>query len=433
MNGNQLHVEYISIEDLKHYERNTRTHSEEQIAQLCRSIEEYGFTNPVLIDENNELIAGHGRSTAAAKLGMKEVPAIRLTGLTDAKKRALRIADNQLALNAGWDEEMLRIEIVELQDEDFDLDLLGFSDDALNALLEPDDVADDDEEPSAADGDVGEPPAEPITEPGDVWTLGRHRLVCGDSTKPETFELLMQGEKADMTITSPPYGAGSSAKLRNHYVRGQENLKSFYDEHEDDKSEWAGLMRDFFAQCQTHSQCQFVNVQMLADNKRDLLDWLNANADRFVDCIIWDKGFGAPQMHDNVLNNAFEFIFVFDNENGTRSIPFADFHGKYSNVLRVSRGHNEYSDIHKAVYPVELPLAILDITANAKSVLDPFGGTGTTMIACEQTNRRCFMVEKSANYCDVIINRWQSMTGGKAVRADGVKFDDLVAERKGAA
>lgn len=446
MKGEKLEITYINPSDLKAYGRNARTHEPEQVAQIVRSIERLGFANPVLVDENNEIIAGHGRTLAAIELGLTEVPVVVLRGLTATEKKALRLADNQIALTSGWDVDLLASEIaaIHAEDEDFGLDTLGFSDAEIDGYLAhaealvASDSFDDEESDNGAGGALGgngddaigyeapEPPAEPKTRPGDVWTLGRHRLVCGDSTKPETFELLMRGEFADATITSPPYGAGDSAKLREHYVKGKEKLQTFYDEHEDSKSEWAGLMRDFFARCQEHSKCQFVNVQMLADNKRDLIDWLSENKGRFVDCIVWDKGHGDPQMQKNVLNNAYEFVFVFDNENASRAIPFAEFHGNYSNVLRISRGRNEYSDVHKAVYPVELPAAILDIAANAKTVIDPFGGTGTTLVACEQKGRNCRMIELSAAYCDIIIERWQSMTGGEAVRQDGVKFDDAV-------
>lgn len=274
-----LAVEYITLDALHAYDKNARTHSDSQVDQLCDSIREFGFTNPVLIDENNELIAGHGRTLAAKRLGLKEVPAIRLKNLTPTQVKALRLADNQLALNAGWDYALLKAELDELSETDFDLDMLGFDLAEIDAQLE-DEVEPDDR--TIEEGNVSEPPTEPVTQAGDVWTLGRHRLVCGDSTKAETFALLMQGESADVTITSPPYGVASSAKLREHYVKGKEQLKSFYDKHDDNKTQWASLMRDFLLQCRAHSQCQFVNVQMLADNKRDLIDWWHTESVRLT-------------------------------------------------------------------------------------------------------------------------------------------------------
>lgn len=447
MKGQKLEITYLNPAELKAYGRNARTHSDEQVAQIVRSIERLGFANPVLVDENNEIIAGHGRTLAALELGLTEVPVVVLRGLTATEKKALRLADNQIALTSGWDVDLLASEIaaIHAEDEDFGLDTLGFSDEEIDGYLKhaeaivASDSIDDEESNNGAGGTLGgsgdddlgyeapEPPVEPKTRPGDVWTLGRHRLVCGDSTKPETFEQLMQGEKADATITSPPYGVDDPC-LRNKYVKGAQKMRTFYDKYEDNISDWAGLMRGFFLRCQEQSKCQFVNVQMLADNKRDLIDWISENKDRFVDCIVWDKGHGAPQMKKNVLNNAYEFIFVFDNENASRAIPFAEFHGNYSNMIRISRGHNEYADVHKAVYPVALPAAILDIAANAKTIIDPFGGTGTTLVACEQKGRNCRMIELSAAYCDIIIERWQTLTGGEAVRSDGVKYNDL---RKG--
>ena len=196
-------IEYIAIDALKEYERNTRTHDAEQVEQLKRSITEFGFTNPVLIDENNVIIAGHGRRSAARELGMKEVPCLRLSGLTESQVKALRIADNQLALNAGWDEEMLRIELADLKTENFDLDLLGFSLDELEQYLEPEKAEQTkvvkDEAPAADN-------VKRRCKRGEIWQLGEHRLMCGDSTSADDVARLMNGEKADMVFTDMPYG-----------------------------------------------------------------------------------------------------------------------------------------------------------------------------------------------------------------------------------
>ena len=225
---------------------------------------------------------------------------------------------------------------------------------------------------------------------------------------------LWGGVKANISITSPPYGVGDSAKLRKHYVKGDEELKSFYESHDDDKEKWFGLITSALENMAQFSKAQFVNIQMLADNKRDIAEIVHENISQFCDVIIWDKKVAPPQMQKNVLNNQFEFIFVFGNE--TMSIPFGDFHGTFSNVIVQTTGNNEFSDIHKAVFPVNLPAKIMEIAGKAETVLDLFGGTGTTMIACEQLGRKCFMMELDPHYVDVIIQRWETFTGQKAVK-----------------
>ena len=166
---------------------------------------------------------------------------------------------------------------------------------------------------------------------------------------------------------------------------------------------------------QLYSKGQFINIQMLADNKVDLLTFMNDNKETFVDLVVWDKLKAAPQMHNNVLNNRIEFILIYSSENNSRTIPFGNFHGDKSNIFQLSHGQNEYADIHRAVFPVELPATIIDFASECKSVIDLFGGTGTTMIACEQTGRKCYMMELDPKYVDVIIERWENLTGGKAV------------------
>lgn len=403
-------LEYIALDDLKAYGRNTRTHSEEQIEQLKNSITEFGFTNPILIDEDNVIIAGHGRSVAARELGMKEVQCLRLTGLSEVQRKALRIADNQLALNAGWDEELLRLELEDIKLEDFNLELIGFSLDEVERLLnEPEEekVVEEDNAPEIA-------PAR--CRMGDIWQLGNHRLMCGDSTDEKCVETLMGGERADIAFTSPPYGAGHSANLRNKYVPGKERLKSFYNEHDDDKRGWKHLFSCSLKNMMKHSWTQFVNVQMLADNKVDLLSVVHDNLKSLCDVIIWKKTRCPPQMEDNVLNNLFEFIFVFDGENSSRKIRFGNFHGTENNVIEIALEKNNYAEVHKAVFPVELPSKIITLNSRCKSVLDLFGGTGTTLIACEQLGRKCFTMEIDHKYCDIIIQRWENLTGQKAVK-----------------
>jgi DNA modification methylase len=265
--------------------------------------------------------------------------------------------------------------------------------------------------------EIPEPPVEPITKPGDLWLLGEHRLLCGDSTKAEDVERLMAGAKADLCFTSPPYGAANVAKLRDHYIPGAAKRESFYDQHEDDPDSWPDLMAGWFAAFRPVSECVICNVQMLADNKRAMIRWLADRADDLVDVIVWDKINAAPQMQANVLSNAFEFCFVFGG-NASRAVPFADFHGTLSNVLRLDpRGKNDQADKHRAVFPLELPAWFMQsLCREAKTVADPFCGTGTTLIAAEQLGRKCYGMEISPAYCDVIVKRWETLTGKKATR-----------------
>lgn len=403
-------LEYISIDEIKFYERNTRTHSDDQIEQIVQSIQEFGFTNPVLIDENNVLIAGHGRTVAARTMGMTEVPAIRLTGLSETQRKALRIADNQLALNAGWDEELLKIELSELQDVDFNLDLLGFDMSELDDLLQG--LGFEPEPEQYREVEEDEPPTTNVQarcKRGDIWQLGNHRLMCGDSTNKETVAMLMGGNKADISFTSPPYNVG-------HNI-GYKNKDSKYVNNDDNNQNYLSFLEKFTNNAMLFSDYTFVNIQQLANNKVDLIDYLNKFKFSLADTIIWDKGHGTPAMAHKVLTSCFEFIYVFS-EKATRAIGTKDFHGTINNIIRIpAQRNNEYSDIHNATFPIALPFEIIvNFTNDNNAVLDLFGGTGTTLIACEQLNRQCYMMELDEHYCDVIIQRWENHTGNKAKR-----------------
>jgi DNA modification methylase len=347
---------------------------------------------------------------AAEHLQLQSVPCVRHEHLTEAQRRAYVIADNKLAMNADWDEEMLKVELDDLHMEGFDVGMLGFDADELSKAMKLDDK-------EVVEDEIPEPPAEPVTKPGDLWLLGEHRLLCGDSTKTDDVKRLMAGAKVDLCFTSPPYGAANVAKLRDHYVPGAAKRESFYDQHEDDPDSWPDLMAGWFAAFRPVSECVICNVQMLADNKRAMFRWLAERSDDLVDVIVWDKVNAAPQMAPNVLSNAFEFCFVFGG-NASRAIPFADFHGTLSNVLRLDpRGKNDQADKHRAVFPLELPAWFMQsLCREAKAVADPFCGTGTTLIAAEQLGRKCYGMEISPQYCDVIVKRWETLTGKKAER-----------------
>lgn len=218
-----------------------------------------------------------------------------------------------------------------------------------------------------------------------------------------------------MAITSPPYGESDSAKLRDKYVPGMKQRESLYNQHEDKAEEWGDLLQGSFLNMQEFSESQFVNIQMLAQNKRRLVEFVSDNIGNFVDVVVWDKITAPPQMAKNILNNQFEFVFIFSNTGNTRAIPFGDFHGNVNNIIRFTHGNNEYADVHRAVFPVEFPATIMKIASKAETVLDLFGGTGTTLIACEQMGKQCFMSEIDPKYVDLIIERWENFTGEKAI------------------
>ena len=399
-------IEMISPKNLIAYKNNSRTHSKEQINQIENSIKEFGFTNPVLLDKNNEIIAGHGRVLASKKMGIKEVPCLRLSHLTEQQKRAYVIADNQLALNAGWDENILSLEIGDLSDNDFDISLLGFNDLDLNKYLlkEFDGLTDEDEVP--------EPPKEPITKLGDIWQLGNHRLMCGDATKEECVNNLMDGAKSDICFTSPPYNADKNSHLTGYvkgfdkkYINSPDNLS-------DDK--YLELIKKSTIRALAISKYVFVNLQLLTHNRIPLIEFLYYFKNKLKDILIWNKSIAPPNIVKGSFNTKYEFLFCIANDMNTRGFP-CSWQGKYSNVIETeSNSTNEFANKHKAGFPVSFPLWVIEKMDFSMSVYDCFMGTGTTLIACEKLNRICYGMELDPIYCDVTIKRWENFTGKKA-------------------
>ena len=439
----------VSIADLTPYESNARTHSEDQVLQIAASIREFGFTNPVLIDGENGIIAGHSRVLAARKLGIESVPAIRIDYMTDAQKRAYIIADNKLALSAGWDDELLALELGELRDLGFDLDLTGFDKDELaNLLLDPEEI---EEEGLTDEDEVGELPATPVTVPGDVFVLGKHRLMCGDSTSIDAVDKLMAGQKADICFTSPPYGQ----------QRDYGQAKSLVED-------WDGLMSGVFSILPvTHSAQVLVNLGLIHKDcewQPYWQNWLEEMRDagwRRFGLYVWDQGPGLPGDWSGRFAPSFELVFHFNKdarkpqkwidkkeesirEKGGTGLRRAD--GTMSgvsnpeaglqptkipdSVIRINRQATERLG-HPAAFPVALPeYVFMSYAAESELAYEPFCGSGTTLIACEKNNMRCCGMELDPKYCDVIINRWQAFTGKQAtLEATGQTFDDLKAER----
>lgn len=383
-------IEMLPIEGLVPYANNSRTHSDEQVAQVAASIKEFGFTNPVLVDKDNMIIAGHGRMKAAMRLGITEVPCIRLDHLNDFQKKAYIIADNKLAMNAGWDDELLRLELGQLDEEGFDLSLIGFDDDELTNLLIPEQI-----DGLTDEDDVPEVPEVPVTVEGDVWVMGSHRLFCGDSTSVDNVDRLMDGIKANAIFTDPPYGIGLDKE-------GQTLGKS---------KRYGAVLNDANADVAKES------FQMaVAMNVPEMYFW------------------GANH-YSSILPDSSCWI-VWDKQGG-KSVTFADCELCYTNIDKPVRmfthiwdGFRKDSEKgEKRVHPTQKPIKLFeDIWEKFNTgqvILDLFGGSGSTLIACEKTNRQCYMMELDQKYCDVIINRWQNFTGKEAIHEDGRKFNDL--------
>lgn len=373
-------IEHLGIESLIPYARNARTHSDEQIAQIAGSIKEFGFNNPVLIDKDNGVIAGHGRLAAARKLGLKEIPCIRLEHLTETQRKAYILADNRIALNSGWETELLSIELKELQDFGIDLEGLGFDPKELNALLEPQQI-----EGLTDEDAVPEPPKEPITKPGDIWILGKHRLMCGDSTSIDAVDALMDGNTVDMVFTDPPYNVAFNGRSGKHDVIKNDDLA----EHEFD--EFIGNVLQTIKAVNAPTYYIWCNWKFYATLQREL---------EYKSCIVWAKnvfGMGTNYRHQH------EFCLF----NGSIDPEIKN----ESDLWEVKKDTNY---VHPTQKPVELSERALGNHRKAQNILDLFGGSGSTLIGCEKMKRRAFVMELDPKYCDVIVKRWEEFTGKKA-------------------
>jgi len=392
----------VSIADLLPYANNARTHSAEQIKQVAASIKEFGFTNPILIDENNVIIAGHGRLQAAKSLGMASVPVRILDNLTDDQKKAYVIADNQLALNAGWDIELLKIELEELKLNDFDLALTGFDDDFISGLLHKDTEGLTDEDATP------EPPEDPVSVLGDVWILGNHRVMCGDSTSIDAVEKLMDGQKADMVFTDPPYGVSYQSNGRKEKFDVLIN---------DDKILDISPIIEVFS-----NGWVFVWTSWKVVDK-----WIDVFKGYGYpsNMIVWHKKGGGIGDLKKTFSSDYEMALVWHRG--------AELTGKrIGSVWSIGKdGSSTY--VHPTQKPVALGEEAIDkTTLHENKILDLFGGSGSTLIACEKTNRNAFLMELDPKYVDVIITRWQDFTGQVAVNATGETFNEMKNDQEAA-
>ena len=441
-------VEHWPIDKLIPYARNPRTHSEEQVARIAASIVEFGWTSPILVDKHAGVIAGHARVLAARKLGLTEVPVIVLDHLSEAQRRALVIADNQLALNAGWDEELLRGLLSELREEEFNLDVLGFSDQEMEALLaEPPTIGEGLTEEDA----VPEPLEEPVSRRGDLWVLGEHRLLCGDSANREEVDRLVAGETVDLANLDPPYNVRVEPRSNNAIAAGLSSFAGL--QHHQSFDVHRGASKAKATTKKMRPKDRALANDFMKDTDYDVLlrKWFGNLAEvlkpggsfyiwggyancanyppalaecglYFSQAIIWVKN--MPVLTRKDFMGAHEWAFY-----GWREGAAHWFNPDYNNVRDVWEVAKvpPQSMIHLTEKPVELAVRALTYSSKAgQTVLDLFGGSGSTLIACEKLGRRARLMEIDPPYCDVICRRFMEFSGKPAkLEATGQTFDEV--------
>ena len=422
-------LEQIALADLIPHERNARTHSKKQLKQIADSIKRFGFTNPVLVDACNSVVAGHGRIEAAKMLGMTDVPVLRLEHMTEAEKRAYVIADNRLAELAGWDNDLLTLEfeaIAEL-DNDLDLALTGFDPAEIEALLNG---LDTDTEENALEIDDGLPV---VTSLGDIWMLGDHLIICGDATDPAVYRVLLGGEKAQMVFTDPPYNVPVNGHICGlGKVQHDEFVMASGEMNEEEFTEFLTQVTNNLAKFSSDGSIHYICMDWR--HIGELLAAGRTSYAEFKNLVVWNKdngGMGA------FYRSKHELVFVFKNGKGKHINNFGlGEHGRYrtnvwhyAGVNSLKAGRADELAMHPTVKPVAMVAdAIRDCSRRGGIVLDVFSGSGTTIIAAEQTGRIARAIELDPQYVDVTIRRWQSMTGREAtLLRSGVTFDDLAA------
>jgi len=382
-----------TVASLIPYARNSRTHSDEQVTQIAASIKEWGFTNPLLIDGDGGIIAGHGRLLAAKKLALEEVPCIIADGWTDAQKRAYVIADNKLALNAGWDNAMLSVEFAALGDAGFNLDLTGFNSEEIAGLLTPEVVQGLTDEDAAP-----EVQAEPVSKVGDVWLLGKHRVMCGDSTSQDALDVLMDGGRADMVFTDPPY---------NIDYQGVKDKREKIKNDKMSDSDFVDFLTQSLVGCETMYVCCSWQYAHLF---RQAMEGIGRKPKAMI---VWDKV--NPAQHLDKYFKQHEIIFYYGDFGGHKTLR--------GDVWSLKRQRNT---VHPTMKPVELIELALQDQPDKKVVVDSFGGSGSTLIACEKTGRHARLMELDPKYVDVIIKRWEQFTGKQATHAlTGLTFTEV--------
>ena len=404
MTPKTLTVETWPIERLVPYARNPRK-NDAQVDRMCGVIKEFGFRIPVVAKSDGSVVDGHLRLKAAIKLGMKEVPVALADELTDAQVKAFRLLANKSANWAEWDNDLLALEFGELQDMDFDLSLTGFGEDeiaALTAVSTPEGNTDPDEVPDVPD--------EPVSKPGDVWILGNHRLMCGDSTSIDAVDRLMAGKKADMVFTSPPYNADTKAGQGDIFNK-KKSVKLYGDGYKDalPSSEYVSFASSILEICFSVTDgFIFWNVSYNAKSRFEYIQQIIGRLPFLVEQVCWKKSSTIP--FKGSLMRDWEPIYIFS----TNKQPLA-VKEVTSNFWQISNTGAQ-AENHKACFPVELPTRAISIVANNTGIIfEPFSGSGTTIIAAEMTGRCCYAMELNPAYVDVAVKRWEDFTGKKAV------------------
>jgi len=418
--GQNLQIKYINCIDLKPYKNNPRTHSKKQVAQIVRSMEQFGWTNPVLIDEKKNIIAGHGRLEAAKLIGISKVPIIELAHLSNAQKKAYVIADNKLAENAGWDDELLAIEIKDLIDLDFDIEITGFEMGEIDFLIDGTINEDLDPADEIIEPDTDKPA---ITKPGDLWVLGKHKLYCGNSLEEDSYFMLMGHEQAEVVFTDPPY----NVPIDGH-VCGKGSIK-----HREFEMAAGEMSEDQFTDFLTQYMKLSCSYSKAGAISFHCMDWRHMgellHAGRTSGCelknlCVWVKDNGGM---GSLYRSRHELVFVFKHGDG-KHINNVELgkHGRnrtnvweYSGINSMRAGRMEELAMHPTVKPINLVAdAIKDCSKRGGIILDPFGGSGTTLISAEKTGRVARLIELDPHYCDVIVQRWEKLTGKKAVKEE---------------
>ncbi len=403
-------IEHWPLARLLPYARNARTHSDDQVAQIAASIVEFGFTNPCLVGADGVLVAGHGRLLAARKLGLETVPVVVLDHLSPTQRRALVLADNRIAENAGWDDAMLRTELESLQADGFDLDLTGFDPDALAELLAGEET---DQAGEVDDDDVPEEAVAVVSRLGDLWLLGEHRVLCGDATDPESYARLLPGERADMVFIDPPYNVDYANSAKDKQRGTQRPILN---------DNLGAAFHDFLLAALTPivAHCRGAIYIAMSSGELDTLQAaFRAAGGHWSTFVIWAKNTFTLGRAD--YQRQFEPILYGWPEGAQRHWCGDRDQGDVWQIKKPQR-----NDLHPTMKPVELvERCIRNSSRPGDVVLDSFGGSGTTLIAAHKSGRRARLMELDPKYCDVIVRRWQSWSGEQAVReGDGVAFDD---------
>ncbi len=426
-----LSIENIDINKLKNYEKNAKKHPEKQIQQIAESISKFGFNNPILIDENNEIIAGHGRFQAAKIMQLESAPVIRLSHLSDAKKKAYRLADNKISENGGWDTDILKIELDELLkiEDDFDITCTGFSDIEIDVLSNP---------PEEASESLNKIPFIPeneiVSKSGDIWQLGVHRIICGDSLIKKTFSDLMQDDIADMVIQDPPY----NVKIEGH-VCNSGNIKHnefAFASGEMKTDEFTQFLKTNFKLCKQFSKPGSLHYNFM--DWRHITEISNAGNsafDSFINMCVWTKSNGGM---GSLYRSQHELCFIFKNgkESHTNNVELGK-NGRYRTNVWNYPGANAFGNnkknlkLHPTVKPVEMIRdAILDVSKRNDIILDTFLGSGSALIAAEKSNRKCRGIEFEPLYIDTAIRRFESLFKIDAIHLQsGKTYKQLISEK----